>query len=238
MSLAAKTLRRGRRIAAGSLIAVTALTLSACQTGKNSASHSSPASTPATAAGTQGNPTQGDSTDADGSPSGAGAKSANGKTAANGKAAHAPSALQAHTSTMTAPDRCTADNLSLRLGRTDIGAGNIHIPLVFTNNGKKTCSLRGFPGVSLTLKEGTPVGKPATRSGAAGGTVRLKPGQSAHAVLHTVNDGVSDTPCWSTAQLVRAYPPGSKDALTTGTDGLRVCGGQFDVTPLKPGATD
>lgn len=227
MSLATKTLRRGRRVAAGSLIALTALTLTACQSGKDSAAHSSSASAPATTGGTQGG-----SSGAAGSSSDAGAKSA------DGKATNAPSAFQAHTSTMTAPDRCTADNLSLRLGRTDIGAGNIHIPLVFTNNGKKSCSLRGFPGVSLTLKEGTPVGKPATRSGAAGGTVRLNPGQSAHAVLHTVNDGVSDTPCWSTAQLVRAYPPGSKDTVTTGTDGLRVCGGQFDVTSVKPGATD
>ncbi|WP_369393559.1 DUF4232 domain-containing protein [Streptomyces sp. CG1] len=85
--------------------------------------------------------------------------------------------------------------------------GNIHIPLVFTNTGKTACTLRGFPGVSLMLEEGTPVGKPATRSGAAGGTLRLKPGQSAYAVLHTVNDGVSDTPCWSTAQLVRPTRP-------------------------------
>ncbi|MGW1287384.1 DUF4232 domain-containing protein [Streptomyces sp. NPDC002586] len=83
-----------------------------------------------------------------------------------------------------------------------------------------------------------PADEAATRSGAAGGTVRLKPGQSAHAVLHTVNDGVSDTPCWSTAQLVRAYPPGSRNTVTTGTDGLWVCGGQFDVTSVKPGATD
>ncbi|GGU96669.1 hypothetical protein GCM10010211_74980 [Streptomyces albospinus] len=176
-SLTSKTLRRGRRVAAGSLIAVTALTLTA-------------------------------------------------------------GVAQAQTSTKTASDRCTADNLSVRLGRTDIGAGNIRIPLVFTNKGKKTCSLRGFPGVSLTLKEGTPVGKPATRSGSVGSAVRLKPGQSAHAVLHTVNDGVSDTPCWSKAQLVRVYAPGSKEAMTAGTDGLRVCGGRFDVTTLKPGAAD
>ncbi|ARF53765.1 DUF4232 domain-containing protein [Streptomyces gilvosporeus] len=226
MSLTTKTLRRGRRIAAGSLIAVTALTLSACQSGKDSALHSSAAAVSAAGNG------QGGSSGAAGSSSGAGTKSA------DGNAANAPSAAQAHTSAMTASDRCTADNLSLSLGRTDIGAGNIHIPLVFTNKGKTSCSLRGFPGVSLTLKEGTPVGKPATRSGAAGGSVRLRPGQSAHAVLHTVNDGVSDTPCWSTAQLVHVFPPGSKEAMTAGTDGLRVCGGEFDVTSVKPGATD
>ncbi|MGA5560337.1 DUF4232 domain-containing protein [Streptomyces platensis] len=227
MSLATKTLRRGRRVAAGSLIAVTALTLTACQSGKDSASHSSSAAPAATAVNAQGG-----SSEAAGSSPGAGAKSA------NGKAVNAPSAAQAHTSAMTASDRCTAENMSLRLGRTDIGAGNIHIPLVFTNNGKTTCSLRGFPGVSLMQREGSPVGKPATRSGAAAGAVRLQPGQSAHATLHTVSAGVSDTPCWTTAQLVRVYLPGSKEAMTTGTDGLRVCGGQFDVTSVKPGTTD
>ncbi len=218
MSLTTKTLRHGRRIAAGSLIAVTALTLSACQSGgKDSALHSSAAAAAVAPHGKAAN-----APSADRAPS----------------AAQVPSAAQARTSAMTASDRCTADTLSVSLGRTDIGAGNIHIPLVFTNKGKTACSLRGFPGVSLTLKEGTPVGKPATRSGAAGDAVRLRPGQSAHAVLHTVNDGVSDTPCWSTAQLVRVYPPGSKEAMTAGTDGLRVCGGEFDVTSVKPGATD
>ncbi|MEU9119414.1 DUF4232 domain-containing protein [Streptomyces sp. NPDC048506] len=226
MSLAAKTLRRGRRVAAGSLIAVTAFALSACQSGKDSAAHSSSVAAPAAATG------QGGSAGAAGSPSGAGAKSA------NGSATDVPSAARAHTSTTATSDRCTADAMSLRLGRTDIGAGNIHIPLVFTNKGRTTCSLRGFPGVSLMLRDGSTVGKPATRSGAAGGAVRLRPGQSAHAVLHTVNDGVSDTPCWSRPQLVHVYPPGSKDAMTTASGGLRVCGGQFDVTTVAPGAAD
>ena len=49
MSLTTITRGRGRRVAAGSLIAVAALALSACQNGTDSASHSSSASAPATA---------------------------------------------------------------------------------------------------------------------------------------------------------------------------------------------
>ncbi|MFI9045832.1 DUF4232 domain-containing protein [Streptomyces sp. NPDC053427] len=244
MSLTTKTLGRGRRVAAGSLIAVATLALSACQNGTDSGAHSSSAAASATAGSTHGGhssqstgnntrPSGGQerSTEAAGPSSGAGAKAPSGKPEAN-----APSASGSHTSAMTASDRCTADNMSLRLGRTDIGAGNIHIPLVFTNKGKTACSLRGFPGVSLILRDGSTVGKPATRSGAAGGAVRLQPGQSAHAVLHTVNDGVSDTPCWNKSQLVYTYPPGSKDSMTTNSGGLRVCGGRFDVTTVEAGS--
>src|SRR5262245_49045804 len=41
---------------------------------------------------------------------------------------------------------CEADRLSVRLGRTDAGAGNLHTPLVFTNTGERTCELKGYPG--------------------------------------------------------------------------------------------
>ncbi|MFG2139977.1 DUF4232 domain-containing protein [Streptomyces sp. NPDC048650] len=244
MSLTTRTFGSGRRVAAASLIAVAALALSACQNGTDSASHSSSASAPATSTSTDGAhsaPSSGNDTRPSGSQSrsseatapsaGAGKKSPSGKPEAN-----APSATASHTSTTAASDRCTADNMSLRLGRTDIGAGNIHIPLVFTNKSRTSCSLSGFPGVSLILRDGSTVGKPATRSGAAGGSVRLQPGQSAHAVLHTVNDGVSDTPCWKKSQLVYVYPPGSKASMTTNSAGLQVCGGRFDVTTVETGS--
>ncbi|MGW2028420.1 DUF4232 domain-containing protein [Streptomyces decoyicus] len=64
------------------------------------------------------------------------------------------------------------------------------------------------------------VGKPATRNGDAGGVVRLHPGQSAHAVVHTVSDGVSDTPCWGESRTVHVYLPGSKEPMTTDSHGL------------------
>jgi hypothetical protein len=71
------------------------------------------------------------------------------------------------------------------------------------------------------------VGKPVTV--AAGG--------SAHAVLHTINDGLSDKPCWKSASLVQSYPPGSKEAMTARvSSGLRVCGDEFTVTAVSSGA--
>ncbi|UKY54406.1 DUF4232 domain-containing protein [Streptomyces inhibens] len=244
MSLTIKTLGRGRRVAAGSLIAVAALTLTACQDGTGAASRPSSAAARATSDAGSGNGAQ--SSGSGKAPSGvkqqssaAGERpSANAATAGSGSKATngAPSAAPPHGSAMTASDRCTAATMSLRLGASDIGAGNIRYPLVFTNKGKKACTLRGFPGVSLINRDGSQVGKPATREGGAGGAVRLQPGQSAHALLHTLNEGFSDTPCWANSQIVYAYPPGSKESMTTSSRGLRVCGGRFDVTAVEAGS--
>ncbi|MFE6739496.1 DUF4232 domain-containing protein [Streptomyces tubercidicus] len=242
MSLTTKSLGRGRRVAAGSLIAVAALALTACEGGPDAASRPSSA-----ASATSHDKATGGSSSSEGSAQASGAKeqSGTGGPRPSGKSAappggkptgKAPSAAEAHTSTEATSDRCTAANMSLRLGAADAGAGNIRYPLVFTNKGKKTCSLRGFPGVSLINRDGSPVGKPATRGGGAGAVVRLQPGQSAHALLHTVNEGVSDTPCWADSQLVFVYPPGSKEPMTTGSRGLRVCGGRFDVTAVEAGS--
>ncbi|MFE7540700.1 DUF4232 domain-containing protein [Streptomyces platensis] len=242
MSLTIKTLGRGRRVAAGSLIAVAALALTACEGGPDAASRPSSAAAPASSHDKE----SGGSSSPHGSaePSGAKAQSSAGAQRPSAKAAtpgakptgKAPSAAEAHTSAEAASDRCTAANMSLRLGAADAGAGNIRYPLVFTNKGTKACSLRGFPGVSLINRDGSPVGKPATRDGGAGGVVRLQPGQSAHALLHTLNEGVSDTPCWGKSQIVYVYPPGSKESMTTGSRGLRVCGGRFEVTAVEAGA--
>ncbi|MEU5212788.1 DUF4232 domain-containing protein [Streptomyces sp. NPDC020742] len=234
MSLTTKPLGRGRRVAAGSLIAVAALALTACQDGPGAdASRSS--STAASASSQQ----SGGSVQPSGvtHPSSAGSQHASASAGASaGGRTGKPNAAESQASAMSASDRCTATQMSLRLGPADIGAGNIHYPLVFTNKGKKACTLRGFPGVSLIKRDGSSVGKPATREGGAGAVVRLQPGQSAHAVLHTLNEGVSDTPCWAESQIVYVYPPGSKEPMTTGSRGLRVCGGRFDVTAVEAGS--
>ncbi|MEU9123947.1 DUF4232 domain-containing protein [Streptomyces sp. NPDC048506] len=242
MSLTTMTLGRGRRVAAASLIAVAALTLTACQDGTGSASRPSSAAAPATSHGNaQGDtPSSGakEPTGAKEQPSASGegpSATAASSASAGGEATGTPNATESDASSMTASDRCTAADMSLRLGPSDIGAGNIRYPLVFTNKGTEACTLSGFPGVSLIKRDGSAVGKPASREGGAGGVVRLQPGQSAHAVLHTLNEGISDTPCWADSQLVFVYPPGSKEPMTTGSRGLRVCGGRFDVTTVEAG---
>ncbi|WP_223735483.1 DUF4232 domain-containing protein [Streptomyces purpurogeneiscleroticus] len=239
------SLRRGRKAATATLIAAAAaLALTACQDDGSGVKSGAPAAPSAAASdsgadsgsasdsssaasGSSSAEADGGGSAASQSPSGQGAKGTAVRTASARTAAAA--------STDTSSDRCTADELGLRLGRADVGAGNIRYPLVFTNNGKTSCTLRGYPGVSLIQRDGQMIGKPATREGAAGKAVTLKPGGSAYAVLHTIQDGLNDEPCWKSPYLLQTYPPGSKDAMTLRTSELRVCGGEFSVTALEPG---
>ncbi|MBQ0983994.1 DUF4232 domain-containing protein [Streptomyces sp. F63] len=133
------------------------------------------------------------------------------------------------------PGRCTRDRLDLSLGRVSAGAGNRYAPLVFTNTGPEPCSLRGHPGVTLIDSAGDRIGEPAERRGPNAPAVRLEPGGSAHAVLHTVAEGVTDEPCWKPAARVQAYPPGSTWALRTPAESFRVCGDVFEVRAVEPG---
>lgn len=76
--------------------------------------------------------------------------------------------------------------------------------IVFTNQGRTSCSLYGFPGVSLRLSNAQ-LGQPASREPVTPTTVVLKPGQQATADItdfSTCNAPLSDT--------VRVYPPNSR----------------------------
>ncbi|WP_030618534.1 DUF4232 domain-containing protein [Streptomyces sclerotialus] len=234
------SLRRGRKAATATLVAAAAaIALTACDSGtgaagagssgaeSGSASSAGPSSSGSSAAPEGGSTggqdaAQGDSQASSGKTEATVARTASARTAASASAD-------------SSSDRCTASELGLRLGRADVGAGNIHTPLVFTNNGKSSCTLKGFPGVSLIQRDGQMIGKPATREGAMGKAVTLKPGGSAYAVLHTIQDGLKDEPCWKSPYLLQTYPPGSTEAMTLRTDELRVCGGEFSVTALEPG---
>lgn len=113
-------------------------------------------------------------------------------------------------------DRCTADELSLNLGRTDGSAGSVTMPLVFTNTGDRTCILSGFPGVSyVTAENGTEVGAAATRSGSPSGPVTLAPGGRATASVRAVQVlNYPDYQCGPTPVAgLHVYPPDDSAAL-------------------------
>ncbi|MFF4243593.1 DUF4232 domain-containing protein [Streptomyces sp. NPDC001822] len=120
-----------------------------------------------------------------------------------------------------------------RLGPADAGAGNIRFDLQLINEGKASCTLQGFPGVSLLRGDGSTIGVPATREGGQGTAVKLAPGESAHATLRTVNKDVEGPDCWSAPTLLKVYPPGLKDALTLRSSTPVVCGDTFTVTALR-----
>ncbi len=130
---------------------------------------------------------------------------------------------------------CAAGDLKMRLGRTSPGAGNVYVPLVFTNDSDRTCELKGYPGVSLLDGSRSMIGKPAHEVRATRHYVNLAPGESGRVILHTLNRGVSSASCWQRAEDLRAYPPGSKASIVVPAHGLQICGGEFTVSIMKPG---
>ncbi|MBA6435872.1 DUF4232 domain-containing protein [Streptomyces sp. GMR22] len=130
---------------------------------------------------------------------------------------------------------CSKAQLTLSVGRMDIGAGNVYLPLVFTNRSTTTCTLTGYPGVSLLDSTGAVIGDPATRRGPTRPPVSLPPGASASSSLHTLNEGMNDTPCRRAAARIRVYPPDSFDAMNVSARSFRVCGGVFEVETMQSG---
>lgn len=203
-------------------VAVASVTLAAAGCGGTSDSARPPETTGSAPAG---------SAPVAGSPSAAGSTS----QAADAGTPDEPAAQDHADSTPTAASgarRCTADGLTMRLGRADAGAGQIHFLLTFVNKSTTACALRGFPGVSLIKRDGSAIGVPAEREGAMRGQTVIGPGRTAEVTLHTLNQGINGSGCWSRPDYLRVYPPGSKDALTLRTSLLHVCGDRFTTTAV------
>lgn len=112
---------------------------------------------------------------------------------------------------------CSSDELSAKLTfGSGSGAGSSYPYLVLTNTGSRSCTVRGYAGVSL-LAKGKQIGAAATMdSSVSPTTVRLQPGQSAHAELRIVHADLFDSSACSpiTADTLMVYPPDQTKALT------------------------
>jgi hypothetical protein len=106
---------------------------------------------------------------------------------------------------------CGTGNLKVAVVNAQGAAGSVYQNLDFTNTGSASCSLYGYPGVSLG--SGTPfaqVGAAAARSAAASpAVVTLAPGKTANALLRVVQAAnFPSAKCSPTATTsLRIYPP-------------------------------
>jgi Protein of unknown function (DUF4232) len=112
---------------------------------------------------------------------------------------------------VTGPAACATSSLNVTLGPSSGYAGGVYQTIVFTNTSGTTCTLYGYPGVSLvSAPPYNQIGLAAQR----GGTVPVKlitlaTGASANAMLQIVdalNFG-SATCSPTTAAFLRVYPP-------------------------------
>lgn len=125
---------------------------------------------------------------------------------------------------------CTVGDLRLSMGRQDVGAGQLYWPIRFTNTGRSSCTLRGYPGVSVLDRSHRQIGASATRARQSYGTVTVRPGRTVTAVVHTTNGPIGGS-CRPTGSYLRVYPPGSRRSVVVRA-ALRVCSGTFTIAPV------
>jgi hypothetical protein len=111
----------------------------------------------------------------------------------------------------TGPRACPTSGLNVTLGAPSGSAGSVEQTIVFTNTSGATCTLYGYPGVSLvSAPPYTQIGLAANRDSTTPVTlVTLATGASASAVLRIV-DALNFGPatCSPTkAAFLRIYPP-------------------------------
>ena len=131
---------------------------------------------------------------------------------------------------------CNADELTLTLENGDGGgAGTINQMIVLTNSGKRTCTLLGFPGVSLVNDNGNQIGSPADRAkNYTEKTITLAPTKQAKATLSFEDPGNFDAgTCKTGATKLRVYPPNDTGYLSiTSTMVTAWCPG-FAISPMQ-----
>lgn len=128
---------------------------------------------------------------------------------------------------------CTTDELRVSISTDQGAAGSVYYTLGFTNQGKETCSLSGFPEVSLVDGDGNPVGAPATHaSEMPGSPATLAPGQSTQAALRVIQPDLYGDQCHKTSAAgLQVSAPGSQQHLTISSP-LSGCS-NTDVTNLS-----
>jgi uncharacterized protein DUF4232 len=109
------------------------------------------------------------------------------------------------------PGPCPTRSLQVKLGASQGTAGSVYTTITFTNISNVTCTLYGYPGVSLqTARPLHQIGKPARENPATPRKlVTLQPQTTANALLRIVDAGnyPASTCGPATAHYLQVYPP-------------------------------
>lgn len=160
----------------------------------------------------------------------------------------APAAASSNSPPVAAPSSsaggtaCATSALQIKLGASDGYAGGVYQTIDFTNTSGSTCTLFGYPGVSLVT--GPPyqqLGVPAKRTTTTRAkVVALAPGATANAVLQIVDALNFPSPsCQPTkATALKVYPPNQFTAVYLPNTSYG-CGNPVQtmyIAPVRPGA--
>lgn len=217
----------GRGLLAGTGV-VAAVALAGCSGSLTASGQVSNGRTPTTGTSQAGTPTSGVSTT--GGPT-AMPNTGSGNAVA---ATHSPSIPE-----------CKASTLAVSFGGSDAGMSQQEQVLRFTNVGKRSCVIVGFPGVSYVAGDsGQQVGAPAVRTGRIGRQITLAPGAVASTVIHSVDVGVFDAAACRPTPVrgYRIYAPDDRASMFIALhDGVQGCAGttpdpQLSVVTVKAGS--
>jgi hypothetical protein len=138
---------------------------------------------------------------------------------------------------------CKAASLKLSIGSGDAAAGHFYVPIVFTNTGSSSCTMRGWPGVSyVTGDSGTQVGAPAKRTGSIGSSITLAPNAIASSVVTVTDVAVFDASSCNPTSVrgFRVYAPDDTASIFVARGGTGCAGNppspQLQVETVKAGA--
>ncbi|MEU8843309.1 DUF4232 domain-containing protein [Streptomyces roseus] len=125
---------------------------------------------------------------------------------------------------------CHVADLNLTVGEPDGAAGSLYYPIRFTNTSTHTCTLRGYPGVSVVDVRHHQIGTSAIRTGEPVNTVTVLPGDTVTAIFRTNSRAVVPS-CRPMSTYVNVYPPNSFQAVQIPYH-LRLCGA-FEISPVQ-----
>lgn len=128
---------------------------------------------------------------------------------------------------------CNADELSLSVATGDAAAGTVAYNLFLTNAGQRSCSLSGFPGVSLVNDNGNQIGQSADRAVSyINKKVNLAPGAKTEIIVGLGNAAnFTAGQCKPGATKFRVFPPNDTGYLSAATSVGTWCPG-FTTSPV------
>lgn len=152
--------------------------------------------------------------------------STSGPAAPNSNTAPATTPASSLSPATTGPAPCATSGLNVTLGPSSGYAGGVDQTIVFTNTSGATCTLYGYPGVSLvSAPPHTQIGLAAQRSSTTPvKLITLASGATASAVLQVVDAlNFGTATCSPTkAAFLRIYPP-NQTAPVYLADASEVC---------------
>jgi hypothetical protein len=126
---------------------------------------------------------------------------------------------------------CATSQLTVSMTDGQGAAGTEYSGITFRNRSASTCTLRGYPGVSLLDKNHRQIGQPAERTEGTAPIVVLAPGQTATAAF-SVGPAACGESLPPASAYLRVFPPDNRDELVVAATVLPC---RPRIRPVHPG---